>query len=131
MKMMKVERKKIILEKIEGYYDDFYQFLRKCDINTLSEETVTEKIKLILGLIEDYKKNFCEINSFSERAIDQEYYTSRNKSKQSFHDFHPVTQREPSISLRNANKEQNTPESSFSNFIKFYDRNTLHNDFKS
>jgi len=131
MKMMKVERKKIILEKIEGYYDEFYQFLRTCDINSLSEETVTEKIKLILSLIEDYKKNFYEINSFSERAIDQEYYTSRNKSKHSFQDFHPVTQREPSISLRNTNKEQNTPESSFSNFIKFYDRNTLHNNFKS
>lgn len=128
---MKVERKQIILEKIEGYYDEFYNFLRTCDLNILSEETISEKIKLIISLIDDYKKNFYEISTYPEKAIDQEFYTSRNKLKHSFQDFHPVSQREPSVSLRNTNKEQNTPESSFSNFIKFYDRNTLHNDFKS
>lgn len=126
-KIMKAENKNRILEKIEGYNEEFMSFLRTCDVYSLSKETVEEKVKFIQSLIEDYKKNFYENNFFSERTNDQEFYTSRTKS---FHDLHQVSQRDPSSTLRNTIKDQHTPETSFSNFIKFYDRTTLHNEFK-
>ena len=127
-KWVKIENKKRILNKIEGYFEEFHDFLRTCDVNTLSEETITEKIKLIHSYIKEYKKNFYDTYQFPEKTLDNEFYSVRQNSRHSLLKDFP-SQREPSFSLRN--KETYTsPELSFSNFIKFYDRTSIHNNIK-
>ena len=46
-KWLKIENKKKILEMIEGYYEEFVNYLRSYDINSLSEEEVSNRFKLI------------------------------------------------------------------------------------
>jgi hypothetical protein len=130
-KGLKLENKRRILDKIEGYLEEFYYFIRTCDKNSLSDETISEKIRFIQGLVEEYKKCFYESYQLTEKNLENEYYTNRTKTKNSFgQDLYQLSQRDPSLSMRNNYNDRLTPEGSYSNFIKFYDKTSLHNEFK-
>ena len=128
-KWLKIENKKKILEMIEGYYEEFVNYLRSYDINSLSEEEVSNRFKLIQSYIEEYKMNFYENTHFPEKKLDNDFYSVREKTSSYLQKEFKTSEREPSFTLRNK-ESYLSPEGSFSNFIKFYDRNNIQNEFK-